>query len=74
MDRTVRFDEDPTLQYGMSEYLMKEGADVPGTGLGPGPEVRILRLVMTPTVGRELLRRLRSEPLASDTPIVVLTH
>jgi len=74
MDRTIRFDKDSSVQYGVGGYLLGEGLDVPGTGPGPKSEVRILHLVMTPTVGCELLKRLRSEPLASDTPIVILTH
>ena len=72
MEGAMPFEEDSSEQYGLAGHPVGESPNVPGNGSGPKSEMRILRLVVTPTLGCELLRKLRSNPLANDTPIVIL--
>ena len=74
MDRTMRFNEDLSVQYRVGGYLLGDSLDTPGNGRGAKSKVRILHLVTTPTEGCELLKRLRSDPLTNDTPIMILTR
>ena len=74
MERTMPFDEDSSVQYGLEEYPLGDNLDVLGSAQVGKSKVRILRLVMTPTEGCELLRRLRSDPVISGIPVIILTH
>jgi CheY-like chemotaxis protein len=74
MERAMPFDEDLNVQYGLEEYPLESSLDILGTARVGQSKVRILRLVATPLEGCELLRRLRSDPLSSDIPIIVLTR
>ncbi|MGA9348809.1 MAG: hypothetical protein WBW48_08395 [Anaerolineae bacterium] len=74
MERAVPFDEDTSVQYGLDEYPLEDSLDVLGSARVGQSKVRILRLVTTPVEGCELLRRLRSDPLISDIPIIILTR
>ena len=74
MGKTMRFDDDLRVQYGLGEYPLADSLGIPGNGRGAKSKVKVLRLVATPTAGCELLRRLRSDPLTSDTPNIILTH
>ena len=73
MDRTMPFDEGLSVQYGLEGYPLGD-RDVPENGRGAKSNVKVLRLVMTPTAGCELLRRLRSDPLIKGIPIIILTR
>ena len=74
MERAMPFDEDLSIQYGLDEYPLGNSLDILGTAQAGQSKVRILRLVTTPLEGCELLRKLRSDPLSSDIPIIVLTR
>ena len=74
MERAMPFDEDLNIQYGLEEYPRESSLDILGTAQVGQSRVRILRLVATPSEVCELLRRLRSDPLSSNTPIIVLTR
>jgi hypothetical protein len=68
------FGEGSSVQYGLGEYPLEDSLDIPGNGRGAESNVKVLRLVMTPVEGYELLRRLRNDPLISDVPVIVLTR
>jgi CheY-like chemotaxis protein len=74
MERAMPFDEALNIQYGLEEYPLESSLDTLGTAQAGQSKVRILRLVTTPLEGCELLRRLRSDPLSSNIPIIVLTR
>jgi hypothetical protein len=74
MDRMVHFGESLSAQYGLAEYPLGDSLDVPGNGRGAESRVKVLRLVMTPVQGYELLRKLKGDPLTSDVPVIVLTR
>ena len=74
MERAMPFDEDVSVQYGLEEHLLEDSLDVLGSARVGQSKGRILRLVTTPLEGCELLRRLRSDPLISDIPIIILTR
>ncbi|MFQ5814761.1 MAG: hypothetical protein ACE5I2_16405 [Anaerolineae bacterium] len=74
MDRTMRFDGDSRVQYGLEEYPLGDSLDIPGNGRGAKSKVKVLRLVTTPAEGCKLLGKLRSDPLVSGIPIIVLTR
>jgi CheY-like chemotaxis protein len=74
MERPMPFDEDTSVQYGWEEYPLGDSLGVLGSARVGEPKARVLRLVMTPTGGCELLRRLRSDPQASGIPVIILTH
>jgi hypothetical protein len=74
MARVMRFGEGSSVEYGLGEYPLGDSLGVPGNGRGAGSKVKVLRLVMTPVEGCELLRRLKGDPLTSDVPVIVLTR
>jgi len=74
MQEPICLDEYLIGQYSLEEYIQEDSADIPENGQGSKSQVRILRLVMTPTEGCELLKRLRNDPLVGNVPIIVLTH
>jgi CheY-like chemotaxis protein len=74
MARIMRFDGGSSVQYGLGEYPLGDSLDIPGNGQGAESKVKVLRLVMTPVEGCELLRRLKGDPLTSDVPVIVLTR
>ena len=74
MGRTMRFGEDLRVQYGLGGYPQGDSLDIPGNGRGAKSKVKVLRLVMTPAEGCKLLGKLRSDPLTSNVPIIVLTR
>jgi hypothetical protein len=74
MARTMRFGGGVGVQYGLREYSLGDSLDIPGNGRGAESKVKVLRLVMTPVEGYELLRRLRGDPLTTDVPIIILTR
>jgi len=74
MARMMRLGAGSTVQYGLEEYPLGDSLDVPGNGRGAKSRVKVLRLVTTPVEGCELLKRLRSDPLTSDVPIIILTR
>ena len=74
MGKAMPFDEELNVQYGLEEHPLGDCLDIPGNGQGAKSNGKILRLVMTPTAGGELLRRLRSDPLTSDIPVMILTR
>ena len=74
LERTMPFDEDLSVQCGLEELSLGDDLDVPEDGRGAKSKAKILRLVMTPTAGCELLRRLREDPSISDVPVIVLTR
>ena len=74
MGGTIRLDEGLVFQCELAEYAQGGSVGVAENGQGAKPKVKVLRLVMTPTAGCELLRRLRNDPLVRDVPIVVLTR
>lgn len=74
MERAMPFGKDSSAQYGLDEYPLEDNLDILGSARVGQSKVRILRLVATPVEGYELLRRLRSDPLISDIPIIILTH
>jgi CheY-like chemotaxis protein len=74
MARAIQVGEGSNVQYGLGESLLGDSLDIPGNGRGAKSKVKVLRLVTTPVEGYELLRKLRSDPLVSDVPIIVLTR
>jgi CheY-like chemotaxis protein len=74
MEKITSFDEHFGVQHGLEEYPLEHPLDVLESARVGGSKVRILRLVATPTAGCELLRRLRSDPQTSDTPVIILTR
>ncbi len=74
MGRIMQFGEGTSVQYGLGEYPLGDSLDIPGNGRGAKSKVNILRLVATPAEGYKLLGKLRSDPLVSDVPIIVLTR
>ena len=74
MARMMRLGEGSSVQYGLEECALGDGLDIPGNGRGAKSKVKVLRLVMTPAEGCELLRKLRNDPLTSDVPIIILTR
>jgi hypothetical protein len=74
MGRTVHLGEDARVQHGLGENPLGGSLYIPGNGRGAESKVKVLRLVTTPVEGCELLRRLRSDPLVSDVPVIVLTR
>jgi hypothetical protein len=74
MNRMVHLGEGSSVRYGSGEYPLRDSLDIPGNGRGAGSKVKVLRLVMTPVEGCELLRRLRNDPMTSDVPVIVLTR
>jgi hypothetical protein len=74
MAKVMRFGEGSSVQYGLGEYPLGDSLSIPGNGRGAESKAKVLRLVMTPVEGYELLRKLRSDPLVSDVPIIVLTR
>jgi CheY-like chemotaxis protein len=74
MEKITSFNEHLGVQHGLEEYPLEDPLDVLESGRVGGSKGRILRLVMTPTAGGELLRRLRNDPLTSDIPVMILTR
>ena len=73
MGKTMPVEKDSSVQCKLEGYLLADSLDTPGNGRTPKSEVRILRLVMTPTAGCELLRRLRRDHRTGDVPVVIFT-
>ena len=74
MGRIMQFGEGSSFEYGLGEYPLGGSLDIPGNGRGAKSNVKVLRLVTTPAEGCKLLGKLRSDPLVSDVPIIVLTR
>jgi hypothetical protein len=74
MEKAMRLDQDSRVQYRLQECPLEDNSDVLESGQVGGSKVRILRLVTTPLEGYKLLRKLRSDPLMSDVPIIILTR
>ncbi len=74
MGRMTSCGEGSSVQYGLREYPLGDSLDIPGNGRGAQSTAKVLRLVMTPVEGYELLRRLRSDPLTDNVPVIVLTR
>jgi DNA-binding response OmpR family regulator len=74
MEKAMRLDQDSRVQYRLQECPLEDSSDVLESGQVGGSKVRILRLVTTPLEGYKLLRKLRSDPLMSDVPIIILTR
>ena len=74
MARVMHFGEGSGVQYGLGEYPLGDSLDIPGNGRGAKSKVKVLRLVTTPVGGCELLAKLRSDPLTSGVPIIILTR
>jgi len=74
MERAMHYGADLGVQHRLEEYALPGDVDIPGDGRGAKSKMRVLRLVMTPAMGCELLKRLKSDPLVTATPVIVLTH
>ena len=74
MDRATRLDEDLSVEYGLQEYPLEDCLNILESARVGTSKVRILHLVTTPLEGCELLRRLESDPLSSDIPVIILTR
>ena len=74
MDKMIRFGESSSVQYGLGKYPLENSLSTPGNGRGAQSSAKVLRLVMTPAEGYELLRKLRGDPLTDNVPNIVLTR
>jgi len=70
----MHFGEDLRVQYRSGGYPQGDSLDISGNGRGAKSRAKVLRLVMTPAEGCKLLGKLRSDPLVSGVPIIVLTR
>ena len=74
MARAVQVGEGSSVQYEFEEYPLGDTLVISGNDQGTKSKTKILRLVTTPVEGYELLRKLKSDPLVSSVPIIVLTR
>ena len=68
------FDTDLSGQYRVEAHRLGDKLEIVANVQSANPGVKTLRLVTTSLAGYELLKRLKSDPLTRDIPVIILTH